>query len=218
MTRHIAIGDIHGCSQALAALVEAIQPRPEDVVITLGDYINRGPDSRGVIEQLLRLQQRCVLIPLMGNHEEMLMAAWKGGSSDLAYLLKFGGQATLDSYGAGSTIRAIPRDHLAFLEHCRLYHETDSHIFVHANCWPNRPMHEQPCSSLLWEDIRPERMGPHYSGKIAIVGHTAQTSGEILDLGFLKCIDTFCHGGGWLTALEVNTGELWQANMQGLLR
>ncbi len=55
----------------------------------------------------------------------------------------------------------------------------------------------------------------HCSGKVAVVGHTPQQSGEILDLGFLKCIDTFCHGGGRLTALEVNTGKVWQANLAG---
>jgi hypothetical protein len=55
----------------------------------------------------------------------------------------------------------------------------------------------------------------HCSGKVAIVGHTPQKSGDILDLGYLKCIDTFCHGGGWLTALEVRTGKVWQANLAG---
>ena len=56
------------------------------------------------------------------------------------------------------------------------------------------------------------------SGKVATVGHTAQKSGELLDLGCVKCIDTFCHGGGWLTALEVNSGQVWQANQSGVVR
>ena len=56
------------------------------------------------------------------------------------------------------------------------------------------------------------------SGKIAIVGHTPQKHGDILDLGYLKCIDTFCHGGGWLTALDVDAGRVWQANMAGQMR
>jgi serine/threonine protein phosphatase 1 len=58
----------------------------------------------------------------------------------------------------------------------------------------------------------------HCSGKVAVVGHTPQKSGEVLDLGYLKCIDTFCHGGGWLTALEVGTGKVWQANRAGEVR
>jgi predicted phosphodiesterase len=57
--RTIAIGDIHGCSQALKDLIEAIKPRPEDLLVTLGDYINRGPDSRGVLDQLIALEQNC---------------------------------------------------------------------------------------------------------------------------------------------------------------
>jgi serine/threonine protein phosphatase 1 len=60
--------------------------------------------------------------------------------------------------------------------------------------------------------------GPHESGKTVIVGHTSQKSGEILDLGHLVCIDTYCHGGSWLTALEVTTGQVWQANRNGELR
>ena len=68
--RTIAIGDIHGCSAALDALVEAIRPRPEDCIVTLGDYINRGPDSRGVIERLIELTRRCRLLPILGNHDQ----------------------------------------------------------------------------------------------------------------------------------------------------
>jgi serine/threonine protein phosphatase 1 len=69
-----------------------------------------------------------------------------------------------------------------------------------------------------WLSLRDWVPPPHVSGKTAIVGHTAQRSGEILDLGYLKCIDTWCYGGGWLTALEVNTGQVWQADAQGNLR
>src|ERR1700730_14881921 len=98
MTREIAIGDIHGCSKALAALLDAIQPGPEDTIVTLGDYIDWGPDSRGVLQQLIELEERCTLVPIRGNHEEMLLAA-REGRSDLGYWLKFGGRETLASYG-----------------------------------------------------------------------------------------------------------------------
>ncbi len=73
--RTIAIGDIHGCSLALEALLDAIQPRPDDVIVTLGDYVNRGPDSRGVLDRLIELERRCKLVPILGNHDEMLLAA-----------------------------------------------------------------------------------------------------------------------------------------------
>ena len=70
---------------------------------------------------------------------------------------------------------------------------------------------------MRWASLPPVPK-PHCSGKFAIVGHTPQKSGEILNLGYLKCIDTFCHGGGWLTELEVDTGKVCQANVAGELR
>ena len=155
-------------------------------------------------------------VPLLGNHEEMVLAALEG-KDDLRFWLQFGGAETLASYGVDSP-RAIPRSHIDFIRACARYHETDTHLFLHANYWPNRPMNEQPNSALLWEVLDPNRAARHYSGKTAIVGHSEQRSGEILDLGFLTCIDTFCCGGGWLTALEVNTGQTWQANLAGELR
>ena len=91
------------------------------------------------------------------------------------------------------------------------------HIFVHAYYEPDRPLHEQPWHGLRWASL-PPIPARHCSGKVAIVGHTPQKSGEVLDLGYLKCIDTFCHGGGWLTALEVGTGKVWQANLAREMR
>jgi len=63
--RTIAIGDIHGCSRALDALLSAIEPRPEDVIVTLGDYVNRGPDSKGVLERLIALEGQCTVVPIL---------------------------------------------------------------------------------------------------------------------------------------------------------
>ena len=113
---------------------------------------------------------------------------------------------------------SVPDNHLAFLRNCRSFYETESHIFVHANYLPHLPLEQQPKRYLRWEFLDAQLVHPHYSGKIAIVGHTTQRSGEILDLGFIKCIDTYCYGGGWLTALELNSGRVWQANKQGQLR
>src|SRR3954454_8704200 len=122
--RTIAIGDVHGCSPALAALLEAIRPGREDTLVPLGDYIDRGPDSRGVLEQLLALGRRCRLVPLLGNHEEMLFAA-REGHSDLRYWLTFGGTAMLASYGVDHP-RDLPGSHLDFLQSCRRFYETDT--------------------------------------------------------------------------------------------
>jgi serine/threonine protein phosphatase 1 len=216
-SRTIAVGDIHGCSIAFGALLDAIKPRPEDVIVTLGDYINRGPDSRGVINRLIQLSRRCFLIPLLGNHEELLLDV-RSGKYPVSWLLDIGGKTTLDSYGRGHSLDLIPDAHYEFLEGCLGYHETETHIFVHASYVPDIPMAEQPVDMLRWDSLRDMTPGPHVSGKTVIVGHTPQKGGEVLDLGHLKCIDTFCYGGGWLTALDVNTGEVWQANQAGEVR
>jgi serine/threonine protein phosphatase 1 len=215
--RIIAIGDIHGCSAALDALIQAIGPRPEDTIVTLGDYINRGPDSRGVLDRLIDLGRRCRLVPLLGNHDQMLLDV-RAGRYPIYWLLDIGGIATLDSYGPGRDLGLIPEAHYEFLGRCLDYFETATHIFVHANYFPDIPMSEQHVGMLRWESLREMTPGPHESGKIVIAGHTSQKTGEILDLGHLVCIDTYCHGGGWLTALEVGTGQVWQTNQRGELR
>jgi serine/threonine protein phosphatase 1 len=214
--RTIALGDIHGCSSALDALIDAVVPGPEDTIVGLGDYINRGPDSRGVLNRLIALGRYCCLVPLLGNHDQMLLEAWTG--THPTTWLGMGGIATLQSYGPARDLSLIPEAHFDFLAGCRDYHETETHIFVHANYHDHLPMDEQSILMLRWESLRDTLPGPHVSGKTVIVGHTAQKSGEILDLGYLKCIDTYCHGGGWLTALEAHTEQVWQANRRGELR
>ena len=172
--RTIAIGDIHGCALALAAVIDAIDPGPEDVLVVLGDYIDRGPDSRGVIDLLIELGRRCRLVPLLGNHEELLLEV-EAGRHPLEWLLGIGGTATLDSYGPGRELHLIPEKHIEFLEGCLDYHETATHIFLHANYDPDLPMDQQPWSRLRWESLRTTIPAPHRSGKTVIVGHTAQT-------------------------------------------
>jgi serine/threonine protein phosphatase 1 len=214
--RTIAIGDIHGCARALAALIEAVDPRPQDTIVALGDYVDRGADSKGVLEQLIELARRTTLVPLVGNHEEMLLAV-RQDPNQLEPWLRFGGVATLDSYGSLS-IGAIPDDHFAFLESCRLIHESDRHFFVHANYAPDVPLDQQNAETLVWLSMRDSVPTPHVSGKVALVGHTPQKDGEVLDLGHLKCLDTGCCYGGWLTALDVESGEIWQADATGAMR
>jgi len=216
--RLIAIGDIHGCLDAFLALLEAISPQPEDRIVTLGDYIDRGPDSRGVIEQLILLAGRCRLIPLLGNHEEMMLLVRDGRDWLLEDWLAFGGAATLASYGC-ETPEGIPKQHVAFLQRCAaLYAPEEKWFFVHASYLADLPLDEQPCWALRWQSIRVSPPEPHCSGRTAIVGHTSQKDGRILDLGHLKCIDTCCYGDKWLTALEVQAGRIWQADPRGRLR
>lgn len=221
--RTIAVGDIHGCRAALAAVLDAARPGPTDTVVTLGDSIDRGPDSRGVIDDLLALAGHCRLVPLLGNHEELLLAAL-ADREGLRRWLALGGADTLRSYGwaPGGPRRAvadwIPPAHRAFLAGLRPYHETATHLFVHAGYVPDLPLEQQPRLALRWRVTDTRTAVPHQSGKVAVVGHTPQRSGEVFDLGFLRCIDTDCVRGGWLTALDVGSGEVWQADRAGNMR
>lgn len=217
MTRTIAIGDIHGCSRALAAIVELIQPSASDTLITLGDYVDKGIDSAGTLELLLEIEQQCELVPLLGNHDLLMLRALEGDISTRGWK-KFGGLTTLQSYGDTHKTDDIPDDHIDFLRRCRLFHETSSHFFVHGAYEPGLPLRQQDDATLLWQSIRHEIPGPHVSGKTAIVGHTSQKDGEILDVGHLICIDTWCWGGGWLTALDIEDGTVWQVDEDGKAR
>jgi serine/threonine protein phosphatase 1 len=211
--RLIAIGDIHGYWDALTAILEAIKPQPDDTLVPLGDFVDRGPDTPKVLETMIRLAEQCHLVPLLGNHDEVLLDLYHGGEG-LANWLGFGGRETLESYGCLSP-EDIPPEHIQFLEECLTYYETETHFFVHANYLPDLPLDWQPAEVLRWQSLKNKLPAPHVSGKTAIVGHTVQKSGEVLDLGYLKCIDTGCYCGGWLTAMEVRTGRLWQANAEG---
>lgn len=217
--RIIAIGDIHGCARALEAIIGAIDPSESDLIVPLGDYVDRGLDSKGVLDQLLVLSKRTRLVPLMGNHEVMMLGVLSRPgqySSETDLWLSCGGQETIESYGGHPD--DVPTEHVRFMKECRRYFETDDHIFVHANYDPKNPLAHQSEHTLLWTHLSLSIPGPHVSGKTVIVGHTPQLSGEILDRGHLLGIDTFCVGDGWLTALDVLTMDVWQADKEGRLR
>src|SRR5438105_3443542 len=90
--RTLAIGDIHGCARALDALLTAVHPRPEDTLVTLGDHLNWGPDSRAVISRLIHLSGECHLIALRGNHEQLMLDA-RNSPAEFALFRKLGGDA-----------------------------------------------------------------------------------------------------------------------------
>ncbi len=211
--RTIAIGDIHGCLRALEGLVAAIEPTESDRLIFLGDYVDRGPHSKGVIDLLLELRKRCQMVCLLGNHEVMLRLVLNGPITQ--EWLQLGGSETLASYGG--SLKNMPGAHVDFLFSLRPYYETESAVFVHANYDAELAMQDQPEELLYWEHLG-VLPGPHRSGKKVFVGHTPQISGEVGDFGYLKCLDTFCFGGGWLTAMEVDQGCLWQVSKTGKLR
>jgi serine/threonine protein phosphatase 1 len=220
--RLLAIGDIHGTLHALDTLLGAVDLQSDDLLITLGDYVDRGPDTRGVLDRLIELNGTGQLIALRGNHDELMLHARLG--LDQRMWLTYGGKNTLASYGIPSLgeeqLGKVPDSHWHFLESvCRDYYETDTHFFVHGNVFPDVPLAEQPTHVLYWEKLFPFDSRPHISGKIMVCGHTKQPEGQPLDLGHAICIDTGAYEArGWLTCLEVPTDRYWQANQEGQLR
>jgi hypothetical protein len=137
--RLFAIGDIHGCATALDVILAAICLRTGDKIVSLGDYINKGPETKAVLDRLIRLFDRGFLIPLLGNHELKLPEAGKVKQA-----------------------------------------QTESGVLVDA--------------------------------------HTPQRNGQPINLGHAICLDTAACEGHWLTCLEVNSGQVWQANQRRQLR
>jgi serine/threonine protein phosphatase 1 len=174
-----------------------------------------------VLERLIELSGRCRLVPILGNHDQSLLDLL-AGEVEIEQFLGIGGAATLASYGHERPYDApavrLPSAHIDFLRDCVDYHETVDHIFLHASYLPYLPMMAQPATVLRWCSLRDVTPRPHQSSKRVVVGHTSQKTGTILDLGYLTCIDTYCYGGGWLTALDVYSGQVWQASREGRLR
>jgi serine/threonine protein phosphatase 1 len=221
MARTLAIGDVHGCLTALDTLLGFVRPGPADQLVFLGDYVDRGPDSKGVLNRLLELRRVLDVVCLRGNHEIMMLGA-RQGRDDCRFWVACGGAEALESYagpdGVG-TLDDIPYDHWHFLERlCVDWYETETRVFVHANLHPDKPLNEQPTEWLHWQPVSERWHRPHGSGKTMICGHTQQRGGVPLRLMKAVCIDTWAYGDGWLTCLDVDTGEYWQANELGQTR
>lgn len=217
--RSLAVGDIHGCIRALTTLAAFVPFQREDLVITLGDYVNRGPDTCAVLDWLINYRKQGQLITLRGNHEIMMLQA---RDTDKAFnrWIESGGDATLRSYspfGDAGRLVDVPESHWQLLEEQTIgWYETDRHFFVHANAYPECPLGDQPDFMLYWESFNDPP--PHESGKVMVCGHTSQKSGLPLSVGHAICIDTWACGNGWLTCLDIDSGRYWQANQRGETR
>ncbi len=216
--RTLVIGDIHGCSTALDLMLEELSPRKDDVLVTLGDYVDRGPDTRGVMQRLLELENQTQLIPLLGNHEILMLDA-HSQMVDAGSWYHVGGRQTMQSYGCMDVPdwSAVPKEHWEFLsQRLRRWHATETHIFAHANVNAMLPMPDQADDWLFWR--RFEDSHPHFSGKTLICGHTAQKDGLPRILPGRICIDTWVYGDGWLTAFDLETETFVQTSQRGELR
>ena len=216
--RTLAIGDIHGSNTALKALSEYVGFRSDDVIVTLGDYIDRGPDSKGVIDFLIELGHTHQLINLKGNHEVMMENALLSEQERYFWLYN-GGEATMQSFELQPPLLAagdISPVYWDFIKSCKPYYETENHILVHAGLEPETDLEHHEENFTLGQRIFETK--PHKSGKTIICGHTPQPEGYPLKLDHAVCIDTSACRHGWLTCLDIDTGQYWQANEEGETR
>jgi serine/threonine protein phosphatase 1 len=220
--RTLVIGDIHGCYFALRTLEKAMQFTDEDHVILLGDLMDRGPSTRQVIDWVIKRRTRNArLTYLRGNHEWIMLWA----REDPLWTKKWtddyvGGHETLRSYSEGcqpAKLTDVPDEHWDIIENgSNSWFEDERFIYVHAHVDHALPMDQQGPDQLFWERFKSQPL--HVSGKQIICGHTSMKNGEPKLKPHGICIDTYAHGGGWLTCLNVDTMSCYQANEKGEFR
>ena len=211
-----AIGDIHGCARELELLIAQISPTSNDTVVFLGDYIDRGPDSKGVVDLILNLKTKTNVVALKGNHEQLFIDFLESPQSPGAgvFILN-GGGATLASYpGPGGSFE-IPERHIEFFYGLKLFHQTDTHFFVHAGV-PMKDLDEITVddeNALLWSR-QPFLSSEHLWTKMIVHGHTPVEHPEIRSNRIN--LDTGCVYNGYLTALELPTGRIIQVARESI--
>ena len=217
MSRYV-IGDIHGCITELSRLLESLPLARGDTLVFLGDYIDRGPDSRAVISQVLSLQRTRAdieLVFLKGNHEDMFLSYLGIGGQHGNMFLVNGGQATLASYGlnqedmsAAKALSLVPPDHIEFFRTLRSFYLMDSYLCVHAGIHPDKSLEDQTEEELLW--IRNAFIyRSHRLPFTVLFGHTPQPT-VLYDLPYKVGIDTGLVWGNMLTCLELDEKVLFQ--------
>lgn len=214
-----AIGDIHGCYNELNTLLEFLKVdqriSPEDHFIFIGDYIDRGPQSKEVIDALIQFKD---LFPkstfLRGNHEDMLMDFLGLGGQGGEFYLSNGGTEFFKSYGidpnspVSTLIEKLPTEHVQFLKSLEFGVTMGEFLFVHAGINPNHSIDEQRVRDLMW--VRSEFVrNPHNLGKTVVFGHTPFDD-VLLDLPYKIGIDTGAVYGNRLSAVELVHGALIQ--------
>jgi serine/threonine protein phosphatase 1 len=209
-----AIGDIHGCYDALKTLFRIMPRSKDDIYIFLGDYINRGPNSKETIDWLIKFSKTFNSIFLRGNHEILMLVA-RLNDEKFNEWLNFGGDFTMKSYKIKSNknwINKITSDHWKFLEDTRPFFQIDKYIFVHAGLELGISLDKQNMYNLFWKKY--DNPVKYSDTNIVICGHTSRRNGEIANFGHTVCIDTYACGGKWLTGLNVETKEYYQTNQE----
>jgi serine/threonine protein phosphatase 1 len=239
--RVYAIGDIHGCNALLIDLLDQINAddaarnirslATQTTVIFLGDLMDRGPDSAGVINTAIAYRDTAEAAGksvrfLMGNHEEMYLESVSGSTSALRYFLKYGGKETVLSYGmtpeaydaldfdelAQRLLTLVPRDHADFVrdfEDCVILGD---YAFVHAGIRPGVPIDAQKPKDMRWiRDVFLESHAVH--DKMIVFGHTIFDDVDIVEnrIG----VDTGAYRSGILSAIALEGSDRWVLQARG---
>ncbi|MCB0705011.1 MAG: serine/threonine protein phosphatase [Saprospiraceae bacterium] len=219
--RTLILTDIHGCNATLKKLLEKLDPQAEDHFCFLGDYIDRGPDSKGVIDTIWALEKQVKKVTcLMGNHEELLLEGHRGNATFLDIWLRNGGRQTLQSFDAKSVFD-IPDKYLRFFADTRQWAEVDGAILVHAGLNFQQDSHNPFADpeSMRWIRLWYQSINYDWLGdRIIIHGHTPtplekiQDMKENLEQNRYLNLDSGCvydrPGEGYLTAFDLTNKEL----------
>lgn len=220
MERIFAIGDIHGCSKTFEKLLlDKIQIQKDDKIYCMGDYIDRGKDSKGVIGLILQLRAEGYnIFTLRGNHEQMMLDSLID-KEGLDLWIRNGGAETMRSFGIGY-LNDLPKKYLSFFKETPLYIETEKYIFVHAGLNFHRKNIFEDKEAMLWiRDFSCDQTA--LKNKLLIHGHTPKSLKYILNQkGNCINIDGGCVYNhlapfGKLIALHLNERRfLWEENCE----
>lgn len=172
--KFIAIGDIHGCYNSMVALLEKLEPYYDRQFVFVGDYIDRGPASKKVVDYLLEFKENVECVFLRGNHEQMLLDALEYGERSM--WMMNGGRATLQSYNGDKDTIILPDVHRQFYEQTRLYYDTEDYFFVHAGLSPAKTIadsieDDSEVQEFLWERSHLNAFETPWE-KTVVFGHT----------------------------------------------
>ena len=216
--RIYAVGDVHGCAAELDALMDLIAADADGVadarIVFLGDYVDRGPDTPGVLDRLIAIgAAHPQTVFLKGNHEAALLD-FLHAPEDMRHWLDWGGEETLRNYGvdgspsrpgeeiAAELVEAMPDDHFAFLTALDLKHIEGDYLFVHAGVRPGVALEDQDEQDLLWIRKRFHNAAPHERPAYTVV-HGHERTQKALDAGWRIGVDTGACWTGRLTAVVI---------------
>lgn len=230
MPKQWVIPDIHGCFLSLRSLVESqIVPSKDDRIFFLGDFVDRGPDSKGVLDYVMGLQEQGYdILALKGNHEEFFVKAWDEEKELKSFLvfkqvnksknqwLKHGGTEAMQSFGTDNLL-SVPANYIEWMRNLPLYHELDKFVLVHAGLNFEAENPYSDTQSMLW--VREFKVRPHKIGFRRVIHGHVPVSLDFIDLTvksgsypFID-LDNGCYmnnrsGFGNLVALELGSMDL----------